>query len=198
MEPWLDKKLDGGSGGLLRGQKGECWEGGFREPAIAWWPGVIAPGQVNRGIASSMDLLPTFLQAANLKPPTDRMLDGISILGTLKNNSPINRDVYFYYRDQLLYAIRYKQYKAHFYTRQGFGIDPPVYHSPPLLFNLHTDPSELHQLNPFDYEEVLKEIDKAVQEHQKTMEYGKDQLLGQDILIAPCCDKAKKCSCSNN
>ena len=27
---WMDKKLDGGSNGLLKGQKGETWEGGMR------------------------------------------------------------------------------------------------------------------------------------------------------------------------
>ena len=28
----------------LRGYKGSTWEGGYREPGIAWWPGKIAAG----------------------------------------------------------------------------------------------------------------------------------------------------------
>jgi len=42
--PWLDQQLNGGCAGLFYGEKGETWEGGFREPAFAYWPGVVAPG----------------------------------------------------------------------------------------------------------------------------------------------------------
>ena len=43
--PSLHKEVLGGNGGLLRCGKGTSWEGGQREPAIAWWPGKIAPGR---------------------------------------------------------------------------------------------------------------------------------------------------------
>lgn len=36
---------DGGCSGLLRCGKGTTFEGGVREPALAYWPGHIAPGQ---------------------------------------------------------------------------------------------------------------------------------------------------------
>ena len=29
----------------VQGEKGETWEGGVQVPALAWWPGVIAPNQ---------------------------------------------------------------------------------------------------------------------------------------------------------
>lgn len=35
----------GGCSGLLRCGKGTTFEGGVREPALAFWPGHIAPGQ---------------------------------------------------------------------------------------------------------------------------------------------------------
>lgn len=35
----------GGSSGLLRCGKGTTYEGGVREPALAFWPGHISPGQ---------------------------------------------------------------------------------------------------------------------------------------------------------
>ena len=38
----------GGSAGLLRGGKSTTWEGGIREPGIAWWPGVIHQKQARR------------------------------------------------------------------------------------------------------------------------------------------------------
>lgn len=35
----------GGCSGLLRCGKGTTYEGGVREPALAFWPGHITPGQ---------------------------------------------------------------------------------------------------------------------------------------------------------
>ena len=36
--PWLTYNEQGGSAGPLRDGKGSTWEGGMREPTIAWWP----------------------------------------------------------------------------------------------------------------------------------------------------------------
>ena len=44
--PWLTFNLLGGSAGLLREGKGCTFEGGMREPCIAWWPGMIKPAVV--------------------------------------------------------------------------------------------------------------------------------------------------------
>ena len=45
--PWF-----GGSTGGLRGMKGTSWEGGYRVPFIARWPGKIPPGHVSALIGS--------------------------------------------------------------------------------------------------------------------------------------------------
>ncbi len=54
-----------GSAGPLRGYKGSDWEGGHRVPAIAWWPGHLDPA-VNSQLTSSLDLMPTLLELANV------------------------------------------------------------------------------------------------------------------------------------
>jgi hypothetical protein len=43
---------------------------------------------------------------------------------------------------QKLYAARVKNWKVHFITKSGFGLDPPVVHDPPLVFNVDADPAE--------------------------------------------------------
>ena len=45
---------------LYTGGKGDYSEGGVRVPAIAWWPGVIEPGQVVGDIIHQTDLFTTF------------------------------------------------------------------------------------------------------------------------------------------
>jgi arylsulfatase A len=53
--PWLTQGEAGGSAGPLREGKGSTWEGGMREPAIAWWPGRIHAGVVTPELAWAMD-----------------------------------------------------------------------------------------------------------------------------------------------
>jgi arylsulfatase A-like enzyme len=50
----------------LRGGKAQVWEGGFREPGMARWPGKIAPGSATHAIASTMDIHPTIMAVAGL------------------------------------------------------------------------------------------------------------------------------------
>ncbi len=45
FRPSLTREIRGGNAGLLRCGKGTTWEGGQREPAIAWWPSKIKPGK---------------------------------------------------------------------------------------------------------------------------------------------------------
>lgn len=64
----------------LRGGKGQVWEGGHRVPAIAWWPGKIRRGSKNDQLCSSLDVMPTMFELAGLDAPTDRPLDGESLV----------------------------------------------------------------------------------------------------------------------
>ena len=76
----------GGSSGPLRGRKGSNWEGGHRVPAIACWPGIVPPGSVSDELSISLDLMPTMLEIANVQPPKERPLDGMSLLSLLRGN----------------------------------------------------------------------------------------------------------------
>jgi len=67
----------------LRGYKGSNWEGGHREPAVAWWPGHIKPGSVTDQLAISLDLMPTMLALAGVPAPEGHKLDGVSLVPVL-------------------------------------------------------------------------------------------------------------------
>ena len=53
--PSLRCRTEGGNAGLLKCGKGTTYEGGQREPAIAWWPGMIKPGKtIEVGFATTL------------------------------------------------------------------------------------------------------------------------------------------------
>jgi arylsulfatase A-like enzyme len=80
--PWLIFDDHGGSAGLLSGGKGGTYEGGMREPAIFWGPGIVKP-QVVMEMGATLDLLPTFCSLANIKLPADRLYDGCDLTPVL-------------------------------------------------------------------------------------------------------------------
>ncbi|MSU51501.1 MAG: arylsulfatase [Opitutus sp.] len=110
--PWLVKGADGGTAGPLRGGKGSTWEGGVREPTIAWWPGRVVPGGVSDAVAGNIDFLPTFVSLAGGTVPADRTIDGRDfsplLLGRAKESQ---REAHFYYRAYRLEAVRQGPWK---------------------------------------------------------------------------------------
>jgi arylsulfatase A len=82
----------------LRGGKSELFEGGIREPFIAYWPGVIPPKTVSTQVVNTLDIYPTLLELASIKPAKDQPVDGISIASVLKGTStPFSRTLYWHY-----------------------------------------------------------------------------------------------------
>ena len=175
--PWLWFETHGGSAGLLREGKGTTWEGGMREPAIAWWPGTIAAGREEMAVAGTMDLFPTALALAGAELPNDRIIDGKNLLPLLKEEtSEAIHDVYFYYRGREIYAARKGPWKAHFITELAYVTDTQyTEHEPALLFNLDHDPSEQYDVAA-EFPEIITEILADVAEHQAQLIAYPDQL----------------------
>ncbi len=173
--PWLVQGEAGGSAGLLRDGKGSTWEGGMREPGIAWWPGRIRAGVVNHELACTMDLFTTALKLAGAEVPKDRVIDGVDMAPVLFGTGPSQREVFFYYRGTRLFAVRQGPFKAHYITQSGYGPEQPAMHDPPLLFSLQHDPSERFNVAT-NHPGVLADIALAVREHQAKLVPGKPQL----------------------
>ena len=104
-----------GSAGPLRGRKGSTWEGGMREPTIAWWPGTVPAGTSYDGITSTMDVLPTFAALAGSSAPAGRAIDGHDISAVLTGDleQPSRYDAFYYYRGYELRAVRSGKWKLH-------------------------------------------------------------------------------------
>jgi arylsulfatase A-like enzyme len=173
--PWLIKNQDGGSAGLLRDGKGSTWEGGMREPTIAWWPGTIHAGRTTSELASTMDLFATIHALVDVPLPTDRTLDSFDLRPVLLGTGASPRQSFFYYRGTKLMAARLGPWKAHFMTQAGYGQPEPTRHDPPLLFNLDIDPSEKVDLAK-DHADVIASIRKLVSGHQAGVSAPSSQL----------------------
>jgi len=75
------------NGKEVRGAKGYPTVYGTHVPLIAYWDGVIKPGQVNHNLIDFTDILPTFLEIAREKIPLNFHTDGTSFYNQLINKT---------------------------------------------------------------------------------------------------------------
>ncbi len=123
---------------LLRGAKGDVLEGGVRVPAMAWWPGMIAPDQDPDDILHVTDLFTTAARIAGIKNriPNDRVTDGIDQTALfLFGDGHGRRNYITHYSGPVLAAIRYGDFKIHIKAAHGGlpGMD---------FYNVKRDPGE--------------------------------------------------------
>jgi arylsulfatase A len=145
--PWLTQGANGGVAGPLHGGKGTTWEGGMREPTIAWWPGKIPAHTVCDAPMSEIDVLPTLTRLAGGEVPTDRRIDGKDIWPLLSGQTKASpHDALFYFNGRKLEAVRSGPWKLAI-APQGTGLPKgaaePVRHTSPRLYQLDTDIGEL-------------------------------------------------------
>jgi arylsulfatase len=123
---------------LLRGAKGDVLEGGVRVPAMAWWPGMIEPGQDPDDILHVTDLFTTAarLAGATEKIPSDRITDGVDQTALfLLGEGHSRRNFISHYSGGVLAALRYEDFKVHIKAAHGGlpGMD---------FYNIKRDPGE--------------------------------------------------------
>jgi len=70
-----------------------CLNPGLRIPFLVKWPGVSQSGNKSNALVSTIDILPTFLDAAGVKEPSD--LPGVSLRNAVSNASAKTRDYMF-------------------------------------------------------------------------------------------------------
>lgn len=122
----------------LRGGKGEVYEGGVRIPAMAWWPGMIEPGQDPIDLIQMTDLFTTAARLGGVtdKIPSDRVTDGIDQTAFLLfGEGYSHRNYIFHYNGNHLGAIRLNDIKLHI---KGTGGSIPEIET----YNILRDPGE--------------------------------------------------------
>ena len=144
----------------FRSEKGTTWEGGFRIPMMARWPGVIKPGTQYNDIISLIDWFPTLCAAAGIPDIKEKMkagfntgkknfkvhLDGYNFMPFFKGDAGQGpRDVLYYF-DQggNLNAIRWNDWKLNFATSSKGNIATSTREVTAwaLIENLRMDPYE--------------------------------------------------------
>ena len=142
--PWGWANVDGGSSGLLKGNKGSVYEGGYRVPAIAWMPGTIKKGTVSTALASTIDLYPTLIAMTGNEISSQEELDGLNIKNTFFNNEPVRHEIHYYRQDTLI-GIRHKEWKMYIKDPNPWN-DDLTEKDIPVLYNIEHDPSEKYNV----------------------------------------------------
>src|SRR5208337_1326524 len=150
----------------FKATKGTTFEGGFRVPCIARWPGHIKPGTVENGIFSGLDWFPTLCHAAGNPDITDQLLKGVTLEGqTYKNHldgynqldllegtGPSARHELFYFSGAQLGAVRIDDFKYQFLQQPWGWPGEKITTDMPIMTNLRWDPFE--RLSPLRGESI--------------------------------------------
>ena len=160
--PWGWANVDGGSSGLLKGNKGSVYEGGYRVPAIAWMPGTIKKGTVSTALASTLDLYPTLIAMTGNEISNQEELDGLNIKNTFVNNEPVRHDIHYYRQDTLI-GIRHKEWKMYIKDPNPWN-DDLTEKDIPVLYNIEHDPSEKYNVTN-QHSDIVDRIVTLSEEH---------------------------------
>jgi arylsulfatase A-like enzyme len=166
--PWLNYGDHAGSAAPLREGKGTMFDGGCREPTLAWWPGKIPANSVCEEPAMTIDLLPTITKMIGAKLPGHK-IDGKNILPLmLSDDAKSPQKAYFFYYGKQLQAVRQGKWKLHFphgYRTMagkpgGTGGIPTNYSQAKIglaLFDLEKDIGESKDLKT-EFPEVVEKL----------------------------------------
>lgn len=159
----------------LRGEKGEVLEGGVRVPAIAYWPGMIEPGQKPIDLIHVTDMFTTAGRLAGVydKLPDDRVIDGVDQTALLlMGEGHGRRDTTFHYSGANIGAVRMDDYKMHIIPGGGHGGLPGM-----EMYNIMRDPREENgKMYPYLY--LISTFQNKIAIHNQIKKKFPDRVLG--------------------
>ncbi len=131
----------------MRGRKGSVYRGGVRVPFFLRYPAKYTGNQDVETAAAHIDILPTLAEICNATLPSDRIIDGKSLVPLLNGKSVdwANRSLFFYWtrRYPELYnniSLQKGNYKLVGHTNYNAAIDDFE------LFDIKQDPYEQNNI----------------------------------------------------
>ena len=159
----------------FRSEKNSNWEGAYRVPMLARWPGEIPAGSIVNGIFSHLDWVPTLMAAAGVPDVKEQLLrgyqaagdkafkahlDGYDQLGHLTAGGENPRQEFFYFSDGGdLTGLRQDRWKIVLMEQRSEGLD--VWFEPfdalrtPRIVDLRGDPFERAMEESANYDSWL-------------------------------------------
>ncbi len=131
-----------GNAGGLRGRKRSLHNGGVCVPAVAVWPGTVAKGRSVKMPCSTLDYLPTICEAIGFNYPSERPLDGESLLPMLLGKEQQRKTVIPFASN--IEAPRAAMIKGEF----KLCTDLTTATAGDALYHLHDDAAEANNLLP--------------------------------------------------
>lgn len=136
--------------GVLKGWKGNKFEGGHRVPFIVSWPKEIKSNQTFNGLTSSLDIFKTSIAAANIKSKNTPQLDGVNLLPYLKKEKTGNPHNELFWRKLEETGMRSNNFKL--IKLKDYG---------EVLYDLSNDISETKDLSKTKLE-TLNQLNKKL------------------------------------
>ena len=122
-----------------RGWKITLFEGGIRVPFLARWPGRLPAGATVDAPVHHVDMYATAAAAAGAPMPTDRVTDGVDLIGHLNAETAQSPHEYLFFRSGAAQAVRDDRWKL-------MVSAPPGGERKEWLFDLQQDPEEQQDL----------------------------------------------------
>ncbi len=138
------------------------YEESLRMPLIMRWPGHITPGSASEATVQNTDFMPTFLDLAGVKLPTD--IHGKSIVPVLEHKQDNLHDAayYHYYEKKEHNVPKHTGIRTDRYTLAWFYDEAPAYWE---LFDREKDPAQMKSV--YDdpaYAKVREELTAKLKE----------------------------------
>ncbi|HEX6060214.1 MAG TPA: sulfatase [Gemmatimonadaceae bacterium] len=138
-----DNGFSFGEHGLI--DKRHAFEESMRVPMLVWAPGLVGAGTQVPQMVQNVDVMPTLLELAGARAPSDHVVDGVSVLAALRGESVRTRDALLY---EYYWEWNYPHTPAQFAIRTDRH--KYVYHygiwDRDMLFDLRADPVEAFNL----------------------------------------------------
>ena len=164
----------------LRGRKRSLYEGGIRVPGLIEWPATIRKNHKTDFPVMSSDLLPTACDIVNVSVPSDRPIDGVSILPLIKRESDKrNSSMKWAYLKEGDFdggpyqaAISDDQYKVH-----------AIYHRNKVTSKLYDLKNDLYEKR--DMKKEMPEVHKKLKED---LENWRQSIKNSAVNVVKCYD----------